>query len=133
VALAQGFVERFRVAPSKSFHLADVEPCATGWTRGKRSTEAELARRHAPGAGYYAVAALAGLGDVDAITLSMAEHARAEGASSVAVGAIVTAASANSLAKCGLVLLLGSRELGRRILAATLLILASGVLALVIA
>jgi uncharacterized membrane protein (DUF4010 family) len=93
----------------------------------------ELVRRHLPSGGLYAVAALAGAGDVDAITLSMAELARDGGSGALAAGAITTAVLANTLVKCGLVFVLGSRVLFRRIALATALVLASGAVALVLA
>ncbi len=93
----------------------------------------ELAREHLPGKGLYAVAALAGLTDVDAITLSMAELARDGGPTSTAVGAIVTASLTNTLTKCGMVLALGSKALSRRVLVVTGLLLASGALGLLVA
>ncbi len=92
----------------------------------------ELVRERLPAGGLYAVAALAGLADVDAITLSMAELARDGGAVSVAVGSIVTAAVANTVAKCVLVAALGSRELRTRIMVVTGLVLASGMIALLL-
>ncbi len=92
----------------------------------------ELARSRLPAAGLVAVAGLAGLADVDAITLSMAELARDGGAASVAVASIVTAAVANTMAKCVLVVALGSRELRMRIIVVTALVLASGLIALLL-
>lgn len=65
---------------------------------------------HFPGEGIYLVAALAGLTDVDAITLSMAEYAKT-GDATVAVAAIVIAALTNTVVKIGMVMTLGSREL----------------------
>ena len=65
-----------------------------------------------PGRGVYIVAALAGLTDVDAITLSMAEFAK-NGDTTVAVNAIVIAALANTLVKCGMVLILAGPPLRR--------------------
>jgi uncharacterized membrane protein (DUF4010 family) len=88
-----------------------------------------LVRRRVSGQGLYLVAALAGLTDVDAITLSMADFARNGGEDEVAVGAIVTAVLANTLVKCAVVAVLGSRELARRLVLAGGLILASAVLA----
>lgn len=84
----------------------------------------KVVQQHAPGQGVYAVAILAGLTDVDAITLSMAEFARTGGANETAVTAIILAAASNTLSKCGIVMLLGSRELTQRILVVTLLLLA---------
>lgn len=75
--------------------------------------------------GLFLVAGLAGLTDVDAITLSMAEHGELAGESVAAAHAIVIAAAANTVVKCGLVLALGSPALKRRMALATLLILAA--------
>jgi uncharacterized membrane protein (DUF4010 family) len=87
----------------------------------------KLAQTHLPGEGLYVVAGLAGLTDVDAITLSMADLARQGGAPpATAVGAIAVAAVANTLVKCGLVVALGSRPLRRRLVPATLAALAAG-------
>ena len=90
-----------------------------------------LARQHFPGHGYYLIAALAGLSDVDAITLSLAQLARDGGADLTTVaGALVTAALANTLVKCGIVLALGAAALRRPIALVTLLLVAAGVVPL---
>ena len=91
----------------------------------------KLVETYAPGRGLYGVAALTGLTDVDAITLSMAGSAR-DGAIAprVAANAIAIAALSNSLVKCGLVLGLGAPLLKRRIAAATALLLVGAVAAL---
>ena len=86
----------------------------------------KLTQHYFPGGGLYVVAGFAGLTDVDAITLSMADFARQGGDQATAVGAIAVAAVANTLVKCGLVATLGSRQLRRRLLLATLAILAAG-------
>jgi uncharacterized membrane protein (DUF4010 family) len=65
----------------------------------------------------FAVAGLAGLTDVDAITLSMARGAYD---ASTAVVAIIIAAVANTLVKMGLVAWAGNRPLARRVLPATI-------------
>jgi uncharacterized membrane protein (DUF4010 family) len=62
-----------------------------------------LARQYLPGQGLYIVAALAGLTDVDAISLSMASYAKSGGDPGVAVTGIVIASLANTLVKVGLV------------------------------
>jgi uncharacterized membrane protein (DUF4010 family) len=72
------------------------------------------------------VAGLAGLTDVDAITLSMADFARQGGDAATAVGAIAVASVSNTLVKCGLVATLGSRALRMRLVPAGLAILAAG-------
>ncbi len=90
-----------------------------------------LARRYFPGHGYFLVAALAGLTDVDAITLSMATLARDAGASAtIAAGAIVVAALANTLTKCAMIVALASARLKRLVLVVAGGIVAAGVLAL---
>jgi uncharacterized membrane protein (DUF4010 family) len=93
----------------------------------------ELARRTLPPSGIYAVAALAGLTDVDAITLSMIQQARAGDALAVAAAAIVVAALANTAAKCGLVLALGAPALKSRVGVATAVIMAGGAAVLLLA
>lgn len=79
------------------------------------------------GEGMYFVAGLAGLTDVDAITLSMAEYGRATEHLRPAGIAIAIATLANTLVKCGFVLALGSRLLKLRMLAATAAVLVAGV------
>jgi uncharacterized membrane protein (DUF4010 family) len=79
--------------------------------------------------GLYVVAALAGLTDVDAISLSMAQHARG-GATLVATIAIVIAALANTAVKAGMAASIGSAGYRRLILAATALIVVCGAAAI---
>jgi len=79
-----------------------------------------------PGRGLYVVAALAGLTDVDAITLSMADQAKSAVTPSLAVGAITVATLANTLMKCALVAVLGAPVLRARILLAGGVVLAGG-------
>lgn len=89
----------------------------------------KLAQGRLPGAGVYVVAALAGLTDVDAITLSMAQYART-GSPEVAVTAIVVAALSNTLTKCVLVAVLGGASLRKPVLVATGAVIAAGAVAL---
>jgi len=87
----------------------------------------QLARQHVSGQGLYVVAGLAGLSDVDAITLSMIDYARPGGAASaMAVNAIIIASVGNTITKCVIALLLGARAFGLRLVLATLAILAGG-------
>ena len=79
-----------------------------------------------PGHGQLAVAGLAGLSDVDAVTLSMAKFARDGGSEATARAAIVIATLTNTLVKCGLAAALGSPAVRRRVLAGTGAILAAG-------
>jgi uncharacterized membrane protein (DUF4010 family) len=76
--------------------------------------------RYFPGRGYYVVAALAGLPDVDAITLSMAGLARNGGIDlATAAGTLVVAALANALLKCGMVVFAASAGLRRSVVTVT--------------
>ena len=90
----------------------------------------KLAHHVLPERGLYGLAAVAGLTDVDAISLTMSQYARDGGVAAVAAGAIAVAALTNTAAKCGIVAALGSRALFRRVLAATLLLAAAGAAAL---
>lgn len=85
-----------------------------------------LVQRYMPPQGLYLVAGLAGLTDVDAITLSMARLARDGGGLGIAAGAVAIAAVTNTVVKAGLVVALGSRDLARRIVPAALVILVAG-------
>jgi uncharacterized membrane protein (DUF4010 family) len=78
--------------------------------------------------GFYVVAALAGLTDVDAITLAMSQYAAEGGQARLAVTAIAIAIISNTLVKCGLVFFLGSRELGWRLVSVTVAVVAAGTL-----
>jgi len=82
--------------------------------------------------GYYLLAGIAGLTDVDAITLSMATMARDGGDATIATRAVTIAALSNTLVKCGFVATLGAAALRRRIVAATGVILAAGAVGLVL-
>jgi uncharacterized membrane protein (DUF4010 family) len=80
--------------------------------------------------GLYLAAGIAGLSDVDAITLAMADLARNEAQSlEVAARAIVVAALANTLVKSAIAASLGSRELRRVTLPVSGLLFAAGALA----
>lgn len=86
-----------------------------------------IVQHYAPGRGVYVIAALAGLTDVDAITLSMASGAR-DGSidAGTATGAIVLAALSNTLVKLGLVIALGAATLKRYLAVATALLVVAG-------
>ncbi len=88
----------------------------------------KIVQEHFPPSGLYAVAALAGLTDVDAITLSMSEFAQS-GEARVAVIAIVIASLSNTIVKCGMGFVLGGERLGKKLLAATSVTLAVGLAA----
>ena len=90
----------------------------------------KLGQEYLPQSGVYTIAALAGLTDVDAITLSMAQDARGGGgAMHTAVVAIAVATVSNTLVKAGMAAFLG-KDLRRPVLLATGAILAVGAVAL---
>ena len=90
----------------------------------------KITERYAPAEGMYLVAAVAGLTDVDAITLSMTEFARQNSDLATAAAAIAIAALSNTLVKCGMVVVLGSRPLRWRLTLATAAIVAVGLAAI---
>lgn len=67
------------------------------------------------GSGMYILAALSGLGDVDAITLSMAEFAQRGGNQSVAAHAILIGILSNTAVKCVIAAWYGSALLAMRV------------------
>jgi uncharacterized membrane protein (DUF4010 family) len=78
-------------------------------------------------AGLYLAGAVAGLTDVDAIALSMANLARSDPASgSAAARTVVIAVLSNTLVKGGMAMFLGSVELRRAMAPAVAVILAAG-------
>lgn len=85
----------------------------------------KLVQQYLPGQGQYVVAWLAGLLEVDAITLSMADYAKT-GSPQVAVNAIVIAAFANTFFKCGVLVVLGGRAIRRSMLVATGAVMLAG-------
>lgn len=93
----------------------------------------KLGQDYLPQSGVYTIAALAGLTDVDAITLSMAQRARAGGGElQVAVLAIAIAAVSNTLVKAGMATFMG-KQLAKPVLAGAAAILAVGAVALLLA
>ncbi|HWR96954.1 MAG TPA: DUF4010 domain-containing protein [Candidatus Methanoperedens sp.] len=92
----------------------------------------KIVQGHYPEQGPLVVAGLAGLTDVDAVTLSMAKYALGGGSERVATAAIVIASLTNTLVKCALAAALGSAALRRRALAGTGVILAAGAGALLL-
>jgi uncharacterized membrane protein (DUF4010 family) len=91
-----------------------------------RAAQMELGDR-----GAYLSALVAGLADVDAVTLSLAELSQPGGALSAAVSgkAVVVAAMANTAVKAGIVLASGDRSLKRVIWPGISAILATGLFA----
>jgi uncharacterized membrane protein (DUF4010 family) len=85
----------------------------------------KIVQEHFPPSGLYAVAALAGLTDVDAITLSMSEFAKS-GEARIAVIAIVIAALTNTIVKCGMAFVIAGPAFGKPLLIATAAILFAG-------
>ena len=88
----------------------------------------KIAQEYFPANGVYAVASIAGLTDVDAITLTMAEFAKS-GPAEVAVTAFVIAAFTNTLVKCGIAFVVGGAPLGKPLLVTTAVMLVAGLAA----
>ncbi|MBI5434602.1 MAG: MgtC/SapB family protein [Planctomycetes bacterium] len=88
-----------------------------------------IVRENLPPSGVYLAAAIAGLTDVDAITLSLSRQAREGLDPDLAVRAITLAALTNTLVKLGLVVFLGSAALRRRVSWIALATLAAGAVA----
>jgi uncharacterized membrane protein (DUF4010 family) len=85
------------------------------------------AKEHFGQSGLFAVAALSGLTDMDAITLSTAQLAESDGVETSAVWkAILIAAMANFIFKFGVVAALGSRALALRVGGVFAMALATG-------
>ena len=80
--------------------------------------------------GLYVAGALAGLTDVDAIALSMANLAQQDpGSSTVAARTVVIAVISNTMVKCGMVIWLGAASLRKMMIPITLVLALSGVAA----
>ena len=91
---------------------------------------ARAAQHYVGTAGVYVSAGLAGLADVDAITLSLAELHRSGALAHAAAPAITLAALVNTLTKALIATALGGRPLARGLLPGLLLALGLGALAL---
>jgi uncharacterized membrane protein (DUF4010 family) len=92
----------------------------------------KLAGSHLRGSSLYWVAGLAGLTDVDAITLSLANYVGEGGDVALGAGAILLAGLSNTLAKLVIVLALGAPVLRRRVGVAAAALFAGAGLALVL-
>ena len=88
-----------------------------------------VVQQHFPGNGSYVVAALAGLTDVDAVTLTMAQQSRSGFDAGLATHAIAIAALTNTLAKCGLAVATGVPGLRAAVGIGTVAVVAAGALA----
>ncbi len=83
--------------------------------------------------GLYFASVLAGLADVDAITISMVTLASTgEVTTSVAVTSITLAVASNTVVKAGIAYLFGAKEFGRIVLACAGVILTVGMIAIVL-
>lgn len=87
---------------------------------------AKLATQFAGAVGVYALATLSGLGDVDAIALTMARHGADEIGAPAAGLAILCAIAANAFAKTAMGFVIGGAGMGLRLLIASLAALAAG-------
>ncbi len=81
--------------------------------------------------GLYIASVLAGLADVDAITISMATLAsNGEISTSVAVTGITLAVASNTITKAGIAYLFGGKEFAKKVLLCSAIILTVGLLAI---
>jgi len=78
----------------------------------------KIAEQHFSPSSLYALAAISGLADVDAITLSMSEFAKS-GEARIAVIAVVIAALSNTIVKCGIAFVLAGFTFAKPLLIAT--------------
>jgi uncharacterized membrane protein (DUF4010 family) len=92
-----------------------------------------LTRQYASTEGVYVVATLAGVTDVDAITLSMASLARDRQQTGVAATGITIAVMTNTVAKAAMVMVLASRPLRVRAVVGAAAIVAAGIAAVLLA
>jgi uncharacterized membrane protein (DUF4010 family) len=76
---------------------------------------AKAAHEYSGAGGIYVSAAIAGIADVDAITLSVTDLERSGAMTGVAGPAITLAALVNTVVKAGLATFLGGRQLGRHV------------------
>jgi uncharacterized membrane protein (DUF4010 family) len=91
-----------------------------------------LATRFAGAAGAYALAAISGLADVDAITLSMANLDRDALPLETAAGAIGVAVAVNTMSKCALTFWIGGAGPGWRMTIVSVLAILCGALSLLV-
>ena len=92
----------------------------------------KLASIYFGNAGTYAASVIAGLADVDAISLSMATLARSSLMPNTAVTAITLAAITNTLVKLSISYIMGTREFGNRIATIFLPMIIVGLLAILL-
>jgi uncharacterized membrane protein (DUF4010 family) len=87
---------------------------------------AKAAQTYAGSTGIYASAVLAGLTDVDAITLSLVDLHRGGMSAGIATAGITLAAITNTLTKAGMAIFVGGSQLGKRVGLALLIVLGAG-------
>jgi uncharacterized membrane protein (DUF4010 family) len=90
---------------------------------------AEALKRYAGQAGIFLLAAISGIADVDAITLSLGRMSALDLPLQTAVTGIVIASAINSLVKASMAVTIGSRALGVRVAAPLVIAAAAGLLA----
>lgn len=119
-------------AGANPFELS--EAIKFGLLFGVVTVVAKAAQAYLGATGLYLAGAVAGLTDVDAISLSMANLAKTNPEIlKIAQRTIVIAVLTNTLVKCGMAAFMGAPALRRTMLGATLLILIAGVAGTLIA
>lgn len=86
----------------------------------------KLLLRIGSGEGLYILAALSGIGDVDAMTLSMSRLASESSRMELAANAVLIVVAVNTLAKAGLGWITGGRPVGMQLLMVSALAVAAG-------
>ena len=87
---------------------------------------AKAAEGYVGPSGIYASSVVAGLADVDAITLSLTELHRTGSSASVAALGILLAVVTNTLVKAGIAAFLGGKALGARVAVSIAVVLGCG-------
>ena len=90
---------------------------------------ADALKRYAGQAGIFLLAAVSGIADVDAITLSLGRMSSHDLPLQTAVTGIVIASVVNSLVKATMAVTIGTRALGARVSAPLVIAAATGLLA----
>jgi len=92
----------------------------------------EIVRERVGAAGVLLIAALSGLADVDAVTISMARASSTGLNSDLAAGAILLAVGINTLAKATMAASIGGRGIGKYVGAASAAAVVGGIAAVLI-
>ncbi|ATQ67043.1 MULTISPECIES: MgtC/SapB family protein [Methylosinus] len=138
IAAALLFMRRAMTAPAQDESFAPHNPLDMGVVvkfgllLTAISALSRLATHFAGAAGAYVLAAISGLADVDAITLSMADLDRSAIPMETAAKAIGLAVAVNTLAKCALTFWIGGARAGWRMTIVSVLAILCAILSLLL-